>query len=37
MAGYIESEFIGTAPDSEYYLFRTEDIASETQQKKVIG
>ena len=30
MAGYVESQFIGTAPDSEYYLFRTEDIASET-------
>ena len=30
MAGFIESEFIGTAPDSEYYLFRTEDISSET-------
>jgi subtilisin family serine protease len=30
MAGYIESEFIGTAPDAEYYLFRTEDVSSET-------
>ena len=30
MAGFIESEFIGSAPDSEYYLFRTEDVSSET-------
>lgn len=30
MAGYIEDEFVGTAPDASYYLFRTEDDASET-------
>lgn len=29
MAGYIENEFVGTAPDASYYLFRTEDAASE--------
>ena len=29
MAGYIENEFVGTAPDASYYLFRTEDITSE--------
>ena len=29
MAGYIENEFVGTAPDASYYLFRTEDDASE--------
>ena len=29
MAGYIENEFVGTAPDASYYLFRTEDGASE--------
>lgn len=25
MAGYIENEFVGTAPDASYYLFITED------------
>lgn len=25
MAGYVENEFVGTAPDASYYLFRTED------------
>lgn len=25
MAGYIENEYVGTAPDASYYLFRTED------------
>ncbi|MBA6152748.1 S8 family serine peptidase [Gelidibacter maritimus] len=29
MAGYIENEFVGTAPDASYYLFRTEDAAFE--------
>ncbi|NNF85943.1 MAG: serine protease, partial [Winogradskyella sp.] len=29
MAGYIENQFVGTAPDASYYLFRTEDAASE--------
>ena len=29
MAGYIENEFVGTAPDAQYYLFRTEDTGSE--------
>lgn len=29
MAGYIQDEFVGTAPDASYYLFRTEDAASE--------
>lgn len=29
MAGYIQGEFVGTAPDAQYYLFRTENAASE--------
>ncbi len=30
MAGYIQDQFVGTAPDASYYLFRTEDVFSET-------
>lgn len=30
MAGFIEDQFVGTAPDASYYVFRTEDVASET-------
>lgn len=29
MAGYIQDEYVGTAPDASYYLFRTEDVTSE--------
>ncbi|MBV1887869.1 MAG: S8 family serine peptidase [Urechidicola sp.] len=29
MAGYVEDEFVGTAPDATYYLFRTEDAPNE--------
>lgn len=29
MAGFIQDEFVGTAPDASYYLFRTEDTFSE--------
>ena len=29
MAGYIENQFVGTAPDASFYLFRTEDAGSE--------
>ena len=29
MVGYIENEFVGTAPDAAYYLFITEDATSE--------
>jgi hypothetical protein len=29
MAGYIQDDFVGTAPDASYYLFRTEDASSE--------
>lgn len=30
MAGFIQNEFVGTAPDASYYLFITEDATSET-------
>ncbi len=29
MAGYVENNFVGTAPDASYYLFVTEDALSE--------
>lgn len=29
MGGYVENQLIGTAPDASYYLFITEDMASE--------
>lgn len=29
MAGFIPNNFVGTAPDASYYVFRTEDAASE--------
>jgi len=29
MAGFIQDEFVGTAPDASYYLFLTEDTGSE--------
>lgn len=30
MAGFVSNDYIGTAPDASYYLFRTEDGGSET-------
>jgi hypothetical protein len=30
MAGYVDTELVGTAPDASYYLFVTEDTTSET-------
>ena len=30
MAGFIQDDFVGSAPDASYYLFRTEDVSSET-------
>jgi len=30
MGGYLDSQLVGTAPDASYYLFVTEDSASET-------
>ena len=29
MAGFVQDEFVGTAPDASYYLFRTEDSEGE--------
>ncbi|WP_293889945.1 S8 family serine peptidase [Flavobacterium sp.] len=29
MGGYVENQLVGTAPDAQYYLFITEDVASE--------
>lgn len=29
MAGFIQDEYVGTAPDASYYLFLTEDVGSE--------
>jgi subtilisin family serine protease len=29
IAGYIEGQFVGTAPDASFYLFRTEDAVNE--------
>lgn len=30
MSGFVEDQFVGTAPDASYYLFLTEDVGSET-------
>ncbi len=30
MAGYVENQFVGTAPDASYYLFRSERAENET-------
>lgn len=30
IAGYVENEFVGTAPDASFYLFISEDMANET-------
>ena len=30
MAGYVDGELVGTAPDAQYYLFVTEDVAQES-------
>jgi serine protease AprX len=29
MAGYVDGQLVGTAPDAQYYLFITEDVATE--------
>lgn len=29
IAGYIDGQFVGTAPDASFYLFRTEDVSRE--------
>jgi subtilisin family serine protease len=30
MAGFVQDQFVGTAPDASYYMFLTEDVDSET-------
>lgn len=34
MAGFVQDEFVGTAPDASYYLFRTEKGATETPMEE---
>ncbi len=34
MAGFIQDQFVGTAPDAQYYLFRTEKAESETPMEE---
>ncbi len=34
MAGFIEGEFVGTAPDANYYLFRTEIVERESPEEE---
>ncbi len=36
IAGYIEGEFVGTAPDASFYLFRTEDAPNETPLEETL-
>ena len=36
IAGYIDNEFVGTAPDASFYLFRTEDSGSETPLEETL-
>lgn len=36
IAAYKENDFIGTAPDASFYLFRTEDAASETPLEETL-
>jgi len=36
IAGFIDGEFVGTAPDANYYLFITEDIATEGPKEEAL-
>jgi len=36
IAGYLENEFVGTAPDASFYLFRTEDANNETPLEETL-
>lgn len=36
MLGYIKNEYIGTAPDANYYLFRTEIVEEETPLEEAL-
>jgi hypothetical protein len=37
MGGYKENSLVGTAPDASYYLFITEDVASENPVEESLG
>ncbi len=38
MSGFIQNDFVGTAPDASYYLFITEDTSSEKpSRRKLLG
>ncbi|WP_299256977.1 S8 family serine peptidase [uncultured Aquimarina sp.] len=36
IAGFIDGEFVGTAPDAKYYLFITEDVATEGPKEEAL-
>ncbi len=36
MAGFIENQFVGTAPDASYYLFRTEIAEKESPEEEAL-
>ena len=36
IAGYIDGQFVGTAPDASFYLFRTEDAANEVPLEETL-
>ncbi|MDY8133992.1 S8 family serine peptidase [Aquimarina sp. 2201CG5-10] len=36
IAGFIDGQFVGTAPDAKYYLFRTEDVSSEGPKEEAL-
>lgn len=36
IGGYIEGQFVGTAPDASFYLFRTEDAANEVPLEETL-
>ncbi|WP_299226543.1 S8 family serine peptidase [uncultured Psychroserpens sp.] len=36
MAGFIQDQYVGTAPDASYYLFRTEDANRETPLEEML-
>jgi len=36
IAGYIDGQFVGTAPDAKYYLFVTEDAATEGPKEEAL-
>jgi len=36
IAGFIDGQFVGTAPDAKYYLFLTEDVATEGPKEEAL-